>query len=75
MPWDLIIIKNHIHLFLIDEQIDIINIEIDRLERNKKRTGSIQRVNKTYALINQLKTLKKKLIEETIQSYFVIIWL
>ena len=73
MPGDLIIIKNHIHLFLIDEQIDIINIEIDRLERNKKRTISIQRVNKKYALINQLKTLKKKLIEETIQSYFVII--
>ena len=73
MPGDLIIIKNHIHLFLIDEQIDIINIEIDRLERNKKRTGCIQRVNKKYALINQLKTLKKKLIEETIQSYFVII--
>ena len=73
MPGDLIIIKNHIHLFLIDEQIDIINIEIDRLERNKKTTGSIQRVNKKYALINQLKTLKKKLIEETIQSYFVII--
>ena len=73
MPGDLIIIKNPIHLFLIDEQIDIINIEIDRLERNKKRTGSIQRVNKKYALINQLKTLKKKLIEETIQSYFVII--
>ena len=73
MPGDLTIIKNPIHLFLIDEQIDIINIEIDRLERNKKRTGSIQRVNKKYALINQLKTLKKKLIEETIQSYFVII--
>ena len=73
MPGDLIIIKNPIHLFLIDEQIDIINIEIDRLERNKKRIGSIQRVNKKYALINQLKTLKKKLIEETIQSYFVII--
>ena len=36
MPGDLIIIKNHIHLFPIDEQIDIINIEIDRLERNKK---------------------------------------
>ena len=66
MPGDLIIIKNHIHLFPIDEPIDIINIETDRLERNKKRTGSIQTVNKKYALINQLKTLKKKLIEETI---------
>ena len=66
MPGDLIIIKNHIHLFPIDEQIGTINIEIDRLERNKKRTGSIQRVNKKYALINQLRTLKKKLNEETI---------
>ena len=66
MPGDLIIIKNHLYFFPIDEQIDIINIKIDRLERNKKRTGSIQRVNKKYALINQLRTLKKKLIEETI---------
>ena len=65
MPGDLIITKNHLHLFPIDEQIDIISIEIDRLERNKKRTGSIQRINKKYALINQLKTMKNKLIEET----------
>ena len=65
MPGDLIIIKNHLHLFPIDEQIDIISIEIDRLERNKKRTGSIQRIDKKYALINQLKTMKNKLIEET----------
>ena len=64
MPGDLILIKNHLHLFLIDEQIDIINIEIDRLKRNKKRTGSIQRINKKYTLINQLKTMKNKLIEE-----------
>ena len=65
MPGDLIIIKNHLHLFPIDEQIDIISIEIDRLERNKKRTGSIQRINKKYALINKLKNMKNKLIEET----------
>ena len=64
MPGDLIIIKNHLYFFPIDEQIDIINIEIDRLERNKKRTGSIQRINKKYTLINQLKTMKNKLIEE-----------
>ena len=66
MPGDLIIVKNYLHLFPIDEQIDIINIEIDRLERNKKRTGSIQRINKKYALINQLKTTNIKLIEEKI---------
>ena len=65
MPGDLIIIKNHLYFFPIDEQKDIINIEIDRLERNKKRTGSIQRINKKYALINHLKTMKNRLIEET----------
>ena len=65
MPGDFIIIKNHLYFFPIDEQIDIINIEIDRLERNKKRTGSIQRINKKYALINHLKTMKNRLIEET----------
>ena len=65
MPGDLIIIKNHLYFFPIDEQKDIINIEIDRLERNKKRTGSIQRINnKKYALINQLKTMKNRLTEE-----------
>ena len=65
MPGDLIIIKNHLYFFPIDEQIDIINIEIDRLERNKKRTGSILRINTKYALINHLKTMKNRLIEET----------
>ena len=65
MPGDFIIIKNHLYFFPIDEQKDIINIEIDRLERNKKRTGSIQRINKKYALINHLKTMKNRLIEET----------
>ena len=65
MPGDFIIIKNHLYFFPIDEQIDIINIEIDRLERNKKRTGSIQRINnKKYALINHLKTMKNRLTEE-----------
>ena len=64
MPIDLIIIKIHLNMFPIDEQIQTINFEIDRLKRNKKSTGSIQKVNKKYALINQLKTIKKKIIEE-----------
>ena len=51
-------------MFPIDEQIQAINFEIVRLKRNKKSTGSIQKVNKKYALINQLKTIKKKIIEE-----------
>ena len=66
MPGDLILIKHHLLLFPIDEQIKIINFEIDRLERNKNRIGYIQNVNKKYALINQLKTMKKILIEEKI---------
>ena len=36
MPSDFIIIKNHVHLFTLNEQIDIINNEIDRLEKIKK---------------------------------------
>ena len=64
MPIDLIMIKNHLNMFPIDEQIQVINFQIDRLKRNKKRTGSIQKVNKEYALINQLKTMKKKISEE-----------
>ena len=64
MPIDLIIIKNHLNMFPTDEQIQVINFQIDRLKRNKKRTGSIQKVNKEYALINQLKTMKKKISEE-----------
>ena len=64
MPIDLIIIKNHLNMFPIDEQIQVINFQIDRLKRNKKTTGSIQKVNKKYALINQLKTMKKKISEE-----------
>ena len=36
MPSDFIIIKNHLHLFTLNDQIDIINNEIDRLEKIKK---------------------------------------
>ena len=41
MPIDLIIIKNHLNMFPIDEQTQVINFQIDRLKRNKKTTGSI----------------------------------
>ena len=36
MPSDFIIIKNHLHLFTLNDQIDIINNEIDRLEKIKE---------------------------------------
>ena len=45
MPSHFIIIENHLHLFTLNEQIDIINNEVDRLEKNRKRTGSIPRIN------------------------------
>ena len=47
-----------------NEQIVRINHEIDRIEKINIRTGSIDRVNKKYATLNQLKTMKNKLITE-----------
>ena len=41
-----------------------INHEIDRIEKIDIRTGSIDRVNEKYATLNQLKTMKNKLITE-----------
>ena len=37
MPIDLIIIKIHLNMFPTDEQIQVINFEIVRLKRNKKK--------------------------------------
>ena len=51
-------------LFTPDEQIARITYEIDRIEKINIRTGSIDRVNKKYTLLNQLKTIRNKLITE-----------
>ena len=45
MPSHFIITENYLHLFTLNEQIDIINNEVDRLEKNRKRTSSIPRIN------------------------------
>ena len=57
-------IKKQMQLFTPNEQIVRINHEIDRIEKINIRTGSIDRVNKKYATLNQLKTMKNKLITE-----------
>ena len=57
-------IKRQMLLFTPDEQIARITHEIDRLEKINIRTGSIDRVNKKYTLLNQLKTMGNILITE-----------
>ena len=42
-------------------QIRIINFKINELEK-VKRTGSTERINKEHTLLNQLKTMRAKLI-------------
>ena len=57
-------IKKQMQLFTPNEQIVRINHEIDRIEKINIRTGSIDRINQKYATLNQLKTMKNKLITE-----------
>ena len=51
-------------LFTPDEQIARITHEIDRIEKINIKAGSIDRVNKKYTLLNQLKTMRNKLITQ-----------
>ena len=62
MPSHIEKIKKQMWLFRPNEQIVRINHEIDGIEKVNIRTGSIVQVNKKYATLNQLKTMKKKLI-------------
>ena len=51
-------------LFTPDEQIARITHEIDRIKKINIRTSSIDRINKKYTLLNQLKTMRNKSITE-----------
>ena len=51
-------------LFTPNEQIVAINYEIDRIEKINIRKGSIDRFNKKYTTLYQLKAMKNKLITE-----------
>ena len=64
MPSHIEKIKKQIQLFTPDEQITRINHEIDTIEKINIRTGSIDRVNKKYTTLNQLKTMRNKIIAE-----------
>ena len=58
--------KEEIQLFTLDEQIEIINFEINKLEKIKRRTDSSERTNKRYTLSNQFKTMRTNLINNKI---------
>ena len=64
MPSHIEKITKQIQLFTPDEQIARINHEIDTIEKINIRTGSIDRVNKKYTTLNQLKTMRNKIIAE-----------
>ena len=57
-------IKKQMQLVTPDEQIARINHEIDTIEKVNIRTGSIGRVKRKYTKLNQLKTMRNKIIAE-----------
>ena len=57
-------IKKQMQLVTPDEQIARINHEIDTIEKINIRTGSIGRVKRKYTKLNQLKTMRNKIIAE-----------
>ena len=64
MPSHIEKIKKQMQLFTPNEQIVRINPEIDTIEKINIRTGSIDRINKKYTILNQLKAMKNNLITQ-----------
>ena len=64
MPSQIENIKKQIQLFAPNEQIDRINHETNRIEKINIRTGSLDCVNRKYATLNWLKTMRNKLNEK-----------
>ena len=64
MPSTIEKIKKKMQLFMPDEQIIRINHEIDTIEKTNIRKGSIERINRKYTLLNQLRAMKNVLITE-----------
>ena len=58
MPSTIEKIKKQMQLFMPDEQIIRINHEIDTIEKINIRKGSIERINRKYTLLNQLRAMK-----------------
>ena len=64
MRSNIALIKKELQLFTPDEQTKIINFKINELEKIKSRTGSTKRINKKYTLLNQLKSMRAKLVNK-----------
>ena len=64
MPSHIEKIKKQMQLLTHNEQIVRINHEIDTIEKINIRTGSIDRINKKYTILNQLKAMKNNLITQ-----------
>ena len=64
MPSTIEKIKKQMQLFMPDEQIIRINHEVDTIEKINIRKGSIERINRKYTLLNQLRAMKNVLITE-----------
>ena len=64
MPSTIEKIKKQMQLFMPDEQIIKINHEIDKIKKKNIRKGSIERINRKYTLLNQLRAMKNVLITE-----------
>ena len=62
MRSNIALIKKELQLFTPNEEIKIINFKRNDLEKIKRRTGSTERITKGYTLLNQLKTMRAKLI-------------
>ena len=64
MRSNIALIKKELQLFTLDEQIEIIKFKINESEKIKRRTSSTERINKKFTLLNQLRTMRAKLINK-----------
>ena len=64
MRSNIALLKKELQLFTLAEQIKIINFKVNELENMKRRTGPSERINKKYTLLNQLKTMRGKLMNK-----------
>ena len=64
MRSNIALLKKELQLFTLAEQIKIINFKVNELENMKRRTGSSERINKKYTLLNQLRNMRGKLMNK-----------
>ena len=64
MHSNIALLKKELQLFTLDEQIKIINFKINELDKMRRRTGSSERINEKYTWLNQLETMRAKLINK-----------